>query len=326
MVRAASRTTPDAPMVARRAGVLKCPAMVEQIGIGIIGAGNIAAHSRPGDRRAGPAGERAPAGGAGRRTAARAEKLAGAVRGRGMHRRRRDACARPDIQVVTICTPSGTHAELGLQAAAAGKHVIVEKPIDVTLERARALIAGLRATPGAAGGDLPEPVPAGGGADQAGHRSRAAGQLYLVDAYVKWFRTPAVLRGGALAGHQGAGRRRGADQPGHPHGRSGPALRRAGGVGLRHRRAQAPPLHRGGGHRPGAGALPGRGGRRHRGHHLGGARVLPAGRGARRTRQHRARRQRHHRVEAGGRGRGGGGRWPGCAPARRTPRTGRRIR
>ncbi len=46
----------------------------------------------------------------------------------------------PDIQVVSICTPSGTHAELGIKAAAAGKHVVVEKPIDVTLEKARMLI------------------------------------------------------------------------------------------------------------------------------------------------------------------------------------------
>jgi predicted dehydrogenase len=47
---------------------------------------------------------------------------------------------RPDIQVVSICTPSGTHADLGIKAAAAGKHVVVEKPIDVTLEKARMLI------------------------------------------------------------------------------------------------------------------------------------------------------------------------------------------
>ena len=47
---------------------------------------------------------------------------------------------RPDIQVVSVCTPSGTHAELGIKAAAAGKHVVVEKPIDVTLDKARLLI------------------------------------------------------------------------------------------------------------------------------------------------------------------------------------------
>lgn len=48
--------------------------------------------------------------------------------------------ARDDIDVVCVLTPSGLHAQLGIAAAKAGKHVIVEKPIDVTLEKADALI------------------------------------------------------------------------------------------------------------------------------------------------------------------------------------------
>lgn len=46
----------------------------------------------------------------------------------------------PDLDVVSICTPSGTHLDYGILAAEAGKHVIVEKPIEVTVERGRALI------------------------------------------------------------------------------------------------------------------------------------------------------------------------------------------
>ena len=46
----------------------------------------------------------------------------------------------PDLDAVSVCTPSGTHADYGVRAAAAGKHVIVEKPVEVTLERARTLI------------------------------------------------------------------------------------------------------------------------------------------------------------------------------------------
>lgn len=46
----------------------------------------------------------------------------------------------PDIDVVSICTPSGLHAAHGKQAALAGKHVLVEKPIDVGLETAQSLI------------------------------------------------------------------------------------------------------------------------------------------------------------------------------------------
>src|SRR4051812_25873435 len=45
-----------------------------------------------------------------------------------------------DIDVVCILTPSGTHAELGTAAALAGKHIIVEKPIDITLEKTDKLL------------------------------------------------------------------------------------------------------------------------------------------------------------------------------------------
>ncbi|QHC27547.1 Gfo/Idh/MocA family protein [Streptomyces sp. HF10] len=51
---------------------------------------------------------------------------------------------RSDIDVISVCTPSGLHAELGLRALAAGKHVVVEKPIDVSARAADRLIAGAR--------------------------------------------------------------------------------------------------------------------------------------------------------------------------------------
>ncbi|MEM0930761.1 MAG: Gfo/Idh/MocA family oxidoreductase [Pseudomonadota bacterium] len=45
------------------------------------------------------------------------------------------------VDVITIATPASTHAGLAAQAIAAGKHVLVEKPIAMTLEDADALIA-----------------------------------------------------------------------------------------------------------------------------------------------------------------------------------------
>lgn len=39
-----------------------------------------------------------------------------------------------DIDAICICAPSGCHAEIALEAIAAGKHVFVEKPIATTLE------------------------------------------------------------------------------------------------------------------------------------------------------------------------------------------------
>jgi predicted dehydrogenase len=43
------------------------------------------------------------------------------------------------IDLVAICTPSGLHAEAAEQALAAGRHVFIEKPLDVSLPRARRL-------------------------------------------------------------------------------------------------------------------------------------------------------------------------------------------
>ena len=51
-----------------------------------------------------------------------------------------DLLSREDIDVVNICTPSGTHGEIAIAAARAGKHVIVEKPMEVTVEKADAVI------------------------------------------------------------------------------------------------------------------------------------------------------------------------------------------
>jgi predicted dehydrogenase len=53
--------------------------------------------------------------------------------------------ARPEVDVVCVCVPSGLHAEIGLAAAAAGKHLVVEKPIDIHLGAARRLIEGAAA-------------------------------------------------------------------------------------------------------------------------------------------------------------------------------------
>ena len=46
----------------------------------------------------------------------------------------------PEIDMISICTPTVTHAELGLKALNAGKHVLVEKPMTNTLAEARALM------------------------------------------------------------------------------------------------------------------------------------------------------------------------------------------
>ena len=55
-----------------------------------------------------------------------------------------DLLARPDIDVVNICIPSGLHCEPTVAAAQAGKHVICEKPLEITLEKCDRMIEACR--------------------------------------------------------------------------------------------------------------------------------------------------------------------------------------
>src|SRR5947208_250778 len=50
------------------------------------------------------------------------------------------ALSRKDVQVVIVTTPSGAHLEPAVAAAKAGKHVVVEKPLEITLERCDQII------------------------------------------------------------------------------------------------------------------------------------------------------------------------------------------
>jgi predicted dehydrogenase len=50
----------------------------------------------------------------------------------------REVIARPDVDIVDVCTPPGTHAEIAEAAARAGKAVICEKPLAVTYAQAAA--------------------------------------------------------------------------------------------------------------------------------------------------------------------------------------------
>ena len=51
---------------------------------------------------------------------------------------------RPDIDVVDICTPNNLHAEIAIEAARAGKHIICEKPLARTVQEARDMVAAVK--------------------------------------------------------------------------------------------------------------------------------------------------------------------------------------
>jgi predicted dehydrogenase len=52
--------------------------------------------------------------------------------------------ADPEIDAVCICTPSGMHADMAVDAAKAGKHVMSEKPMDITLDKMDLMIKTCR--------------------------------------------------------------------------------------------------------------------------------------------------------------------------------------
>ncbi|HKX33518.1 MAG TPA: Gfo/Idh/MocA family oxidoreductase [Blastocatellia bacterium] len=112
----------------------------------------------------------------------------------------REFLQHPGLQIVTICTPSGTHAELGIQAAQAGKHVLVEKPIEITLERADTLIRACDQA-GVKLGVIFQSrfLPAVQQLQQAVAQGRL-GRLMIGDAYIKWFRAPEYYAPGSWHG------------------------------------------------------------------------------------------------------------------------------
>ncbi len=53
----------------------------------------------------------------------------------------REVVARDDLDLIDICTPGDTHAEIALAALAAGKHVLCEKPLANSVAEAREMAA-----------------------------------------------------------------------------------------------------------------------------------------------------------------------------------------
>lgn len=103
----------------------------------------------------------------------------------------REMLESPDIDVVCICTPSGVRIPMVTDAAAAGKHLVIEKPLDVTLENVDRIIqaaqdAGVKLMGifqlryGEAINRVREAV-----------RGGKLGRMVLGDAYIKWFRPQA---------------------------------------------------------------------------------------------------------------------------------------
>jgi UDP-N-acetyl-2-amino-2-deoxyglucuronate dehydrogenase len=99
--------------------------------------------------------------------------------------------ARADVEVVCVCVPSGRHAEVGSRAAKAGKHLAVEKPVDVTLEAADRLIEAARGAGVALTVISQHRFDAGLAELKRLLAEGALGRLVLGEASTKWYRTQA---------------------------------------------------------------------------------------------------------------------------------------
>ncbi|TWU46749.1 Gfo/Idh/MocA family protein [Rubripirellula reticaptiva] len=108
--------------------------------------------------------------------------------------------ADPEVQAVSICAPSGAHLDPAVAAAKAGKHVIVEKPLEVTTERCDQIIkacddAGVRLA-----------VTFQSRFHESSRLMKKAvdsgrfGKITMGDAYVKWFRSQEYYDSGAWRG------------------------------------------------------------------------------------------------------------------------------
>jgi predicted dehydrogenase len=168
-------------------------------GFGIIGCGMIAEyHTRAINEidgaRVVAAFSRNPANGA---------KIAGMAAPRGECRVYDDLdamLAHPGLDVVCICTPSGAHLEPAVAAARAGKHVVVEKPLEITLPRCDAMLEACEANGVRIAAIFPSRFSKANVALKQAIDAGRFGRLTLGDTYVKWWRTQQYYDSGGWRG------------------------------------------------------------------------------------------------------------------------------
>lgn len=114
-----------------------------------------------------------------------------------------DALAGSPVDLVIIATPSGLHIEQALEVLEAGKHVVIEKPLDVSLKRANEILAA--AADAEAKGLVASVIsqhrfdPASRAVDEA-RRAGRFGRLTSAVASVSWWRSQGYYDSGAWRG------------------------------------------------------------------------------------------------------------------------------
>ena len=108
--------------------------------------------------------------------------------------------ADPAVEVVTIGTPSGAHCEPAVAAARAGKHVIVEKPLEITLRRCDQIIEACDKAGVVLSTIFPSRFHESSSELKRAIEQGRFGRLTLGDAIVKWYRTQDYYDSGAWRG------------------------------------------------------------------------------------------------------------------------------
>lgn len=96
----------------------------------------------------------------------------------------------PDIDAVSICTPSGLHGEMVIAAARAGKHVLCEKPIEITREKIDQMIAEVEKSDVKVGCVFQRRFQEWPKRTKAALESGEFGRVLMASAYLKYYRTP----------------------------------------------------------------------------------------------------------------------------------------
>jgi predicted dehydrogenase len=97
--------------------------------------------------------------------------------------------ADPEVDAVCITTPSGAHAETAVPVLRAGKAVLCEKPMDVTLEAVDSILEAAKSGGGVVAGVFQNRLGRGAQLLKEAIDQGRFGQLTLCSAYIKWWRT-----------------------------------------------------------------------------------------------------------------------------------------
>jgi len=108
--------------------------------------------------------------------------------------------AHPGLDIVTICTPSGAHLEPAVAAAKAGKHIICEKPLEVTAERIDDMINAAAGHGVTLAGVFPRRFNAATIALKRAVDAGRFGRITMAAAIVKWWRPQSYYDSGAWRG------------------------------------------------------------------------------------------------------------------------------